>query len=114
MNRDLTRLSCAEAWEGKEIEDWWKWQVPEFAGTTAVCTYPQGARPDSIWDAAGNVWEWTASRLAPGSVFRVVRGGSWYDNRRLARCAYRGRDIPGDYDSDLGVRVVVSLASSDF
>jgi formylglycine-generating enzyme required for sulfatase activity len=111
---DFTRLSCAEAWEGKEIEDWGKWQVPEFAGTTAVCTYPQGARPDSTWDAAGNVWEWTASRWEPGSVFRVVRGGSWIDDQGYARCASRAGNFPGYYDYYLGLRVVVSLASSEF
>jgi formylglycine-generating enzyme required for sulfatase activity/energy-coupling factor transporter ATP-binding protein EcfA2 len=113
---DFRRLSCAEAWEGKESIDWGKWleQIPEFAGTTAVCTFPQGMSPEGMWDAAGNVWEWTASRWDPGSERRVVRGGSWFYDRRYARCAARNRNIPGDFNLNRGFRVVVSLASSEF
>ena len=32
--------------------------------TTPVGAYPQGATPDGIYDLAGNVWEWTATRYA--------------------------------------------------
>jgi len=79
--------------------------------TTAVCTYPQGASPEGLWDGAGNVWEWTASEWEPGSEWRVVRGGSWDYYHRYARCAYRDRDIPVSFFfSYVGLRVVVSLA----
>ena len=102
---DLNRLNCSEAWRGKGD-----------AGTTAVCTYPQGIGPEGLWDAAGNVWEWTVSRWAPGAEERVVRGGSWYDLQRYARCACRDWFVPGDFGNLLGFRVVVPLAlpSSEF
>jgi len=77
--------------------------------TTAVCTYPQGASPEGVWDAAGNVLEWTVSRWGAETVGRVVRGGSWDLNQRLARCASRGWGFPDGYFL-LGFRLVVSLA----
>ena len=88
--------------------------MPEYAATTAVCTYPQGASPEGLWDAAGNVWEWTASWYEAAKTNRVVRGGSWNGDQRYARCAYRNRNDPDYYSVNVGFRVVVSLASSDF
>ena len=89
--------------------------------------YPLGATPVGLHDAAGNVWEWTLSeyhkypytplgRLAvdSGPSLRVVRGGSWYDYRWNARCAYRSRNHPDYFLINLGFRVVVSLADSVF
>ncbi len=112
---DFCRLSCAEAWEGKESIQWEKWiiRVPEYAATTAVCTYPQGASPEGLWDAAGNVWEWTASWYEAAKTNRVVRGGSWDLDQRRARCASRDWFDPDFYLNFVGFRVVVSLASSD-
>jgi formylglycine-generating enzyme required for sulfatase activity len=58
-----------------------------------------------FFDMHGNVWEWTADAGSDGKSFvdgekdplvegpssapRVVRGGSWYDNRSRCRSAYR-------------------------
>lgn len=69
--------------------------------TTPVGSYPKGASPYGVLDAAGNVWEWTSS-LYKGYPYdpadgredsysegrRTVRGGSFYDER-LVRCACR-------------------------
>jgi formylglycine-generating enzyme required for sulfatase activity/energy-coupling factor transporter ATP-binding protein EcfA2 len=112
---DFRRLSCAEAWAGKADLDWLEWirNVPEFAGTTAVCTYVQGIAPDGVWDMAGNVWEWTVSWYGTAKTERVVRGGSWDFNQRFARCACRWF-IPVVYYNNLGFRVVMSLAPSGF
>jgi formylglycine-generating enzyme required for sulfatase activity len=41
--------------------------------------------------------------------YRVLRGGSWLDTRRCARCAYRGRSFPVSFNDFFGFRVVVSL-----
>ena len=69
-------------------------------------------------DQAGNVWEWTSTLYAPypydpgvvedpeKSGQRVLRGGSWFDNRRLARCANRSSFTPEDFDFNVGFRVV--------
>jgi len=72
-------------------------------GTTPVGNYsPGGNSPIGAMDMVGNVWEWTSSLMLPypyqaegeaPSDFRpekfVLRGGSWYYTRKLARCAVR-------------------------
>ena len=83
--------------------------------TTPVGVYPAGATGHGIHDLSGNVWEWTASlyrdypyraddgREDPGAEGpRVVRGGSWYSYRRVARCASRSRDHPVNFGSFWG------------
>jgi len=93
--------------------------------TTAVGAYsPAGDSPYGCADMSGNVWEWTHSIFEkyPYKVddgredekktgFRVLRGGSFYGNRQLARCAGRNGDGAGNRGSSLGFRV--SLAPVD-
>jgi hypothetical protein len=55
-----------------------------------------------LYDTHGNVWEWTSSIHEED---RVVRGGSWGDDARFLRSAYRNRDEPGDRDDGLGFRL---------
>ncbi|MEI2690757.1 MAG: formylglycine-generating enzyme family protein [Anaerolineae bacterium] len=103
--------------------------------TSPVGLFPDGRSAHGLLDMAGNVWEWTRSKWGrrirrpdygypydpedgrenlDGPDLRVMRGGSWYDEQMFARCAYRDRDIPDDFDYDRGFRVVVSLANSGF
>jgi hypothetical protein len=35
-----------------------------------------------------------------------MRGGSWNNNRRNARCAYRNRNNPDNFNNNVGFRVV--------
>jgi hypothetical protein len=39
---------------------------------------------------------------------RVLRGGSWNNNRNNARCSYRNRNNPNNRNDNIGFRVVVS------
>jgi formylglycine-generating enzyme required for sulfatase activity len=39
---------------------------------------------------------------------RVVRGGSFNNNERNVRCAYRNRNNPNNRNNNIGFRVVVS------
>lgn len=37
----------------------------------------------------------------------MLRGGSWINNQRNARCAYRNRNVPDNFNNNNGLRVVV-------
>ena len=84
--------------------------------------YPKGTWGDGPEDMAGNVWEWTASRLLgyetehdahrndpSGLMERAIRGSSWYDKDAVehCRCYSRFVDLPGNVYFDLGFRVVL-------
>ncbi len=45
--------------------------------TVPVGTFRDGASPSGLLDAAGQVYEWTASETSPGRF--LVKGGSWDD-----------------------------------
>ncbi len=101
-------------------------------GTTSpVGSYPAsdarrgGASPFGVEEMAGNVWEWTSSLYKPypytqndgredqnNTGSRILRGGSWYGDRRVVRAAYRYGFGPGDASYILGFRLVRAAPGS--
>jgi formylglycine-generating enzyme required for sulfatase activity len=84
--------------------------------------YPNGASEFGIFDLAGNVEEWTADLYAPypggvfihddlsrcnGSLYRVLRGGSFARGGDLARCARRHGPFPAAVFRYRGFRIAV-------
>ncbi len=82
--------------------------------------YADGASPYGVWHLGGNVWEfcndiWDADYYATspatdprgpatGELYRVSRGGSWWDGEFHERCANRLWDAMGDTFDRLGFR----------
>jgi formylglycine-generating enzyme required for sulfatase activity len=84
----------------------------EIGSTSPVAMYPLGiSQPFGLMDLAGNVWEWTDSWYDKNETGRVLRGGSWSDDRDCARCADRYRDLPYSSNDDVGFRLVSPVGS---
>jgi len=73
--------------------------------TTSVGQYPRGASPYGMLDAAGQVFEWTASRA--GQARYIVKGGSWDDKGcGVCRPAARHSRPSGLKHILIGIRLV--------
>jgi len=89
--------------------------------TTIVGNFTSGASPYGAMDMAGNVWEWVADwydqayysyspRNNPqgptSGVYRVLRGGSWYNDASNVRTTSRGSNVvtPGNRSQSVGFR----------
>lgn len=72
-----------EAWDAARLNS----AAARIAGTTRVGRFPGGASPYGVLDAAGNVFQWTATALEDGR--RVLKGCSWDDELALCRPAFR-------------------------
>jgi gamma-glutamyl hercynylcysteine S-oxide synthase len=83
---------------------------------------PAGASPYGVLGMIGDVWEWTASEFSAypgfraypypeysepffGAGYRVLRGGSWATNARVATATFRNWDFPQRRQIFAGFRV---------
>jgi formylglycine-generating enzyme required for sulfatase activity len=93
--------------------------------TAPVGIYPDGASPYGALDMAGNVSEWVADRYSSGYYedspdsnppgpswgnYRVVRGGSWADQKNDVRSTSRQSENPSYSWNNLGFRCASSTA----
>ncbi|MBT3346365.1 MAG: SUMF1/EgtB/PvdO family nonheme iron enzyme [Gemmatimonadetes bacterium] len=71
-------------------------------GTQPSGTHPDCRSPSGAIDMVGNVWEWTDGFYDREQRWRVVRGGSWFNNLNFARADGRyGPGLAPDYRLDL-------------
>lgn len=91
-------------------------------GTGAIGTFAPNAF--DLFDVIGNVWEWTedcyhgsyidaptdgGAQTSGDCARRVLRGGSWYNNRRDLRSANRDRSTPANRNNSFGIRVARTI-----
>jgi len=78
-----------------------------FAGTAPVDAFPPNGY--GLYNATGNVWEWTADRFGPGRAGqRVTRGGSYLCHDSYCwryRCAARSGNTPDSSAGNIGFRL---------
>jgi serine/threonine-protein kinase len=74
-----------------------------------VGAFPTATSVYGMVDAAGNVWEWTASFFDDSRVLRVLRGGAWNAGPSVVRCAFRSRDDPRGRYPNVGFRCARDL-----
>ena len=120
----LNNVNYRGTWEYKENE----WGDGAKKETTDVASYP--CNDWGLYDMHGNVWEWcqdmwqeklsaepvTDPLIAGGEqkagVERVIRGGSWRDDGRAVRSAFRGRGEPDARFIIVGFRLALGHASA--
>jgi formylglycine-generating enzyme required for sulfatase activity/energy-coupling factor transporter ATP-binding protein EcfA2 len=76
--------------------------------TTPVDRYPEGATPMGLMDMAGNVWEWMENYSSDSKEYKALRGGAYYSDKESLVCASRGVNLPINFWSNNGFRVVRS------
>ncbi|MBI3269782.1 MAG: SUMF1/EgtB/PvdO family nonheme iron enzyme [Planctomycetes bacterium] len=74
--------------------------------TTPVDRFEGGRSPWGAYDMAGNVWGWTGSWFDEKQLWRVVRGGSFSDERFGCRTHFRYWMDPGKRAGNVGFRCV--------
>ena len=95
----------------------------KVCATTPVGIYPAGVSPFGLFDCAGNVWEWSATRwkkhfpynadqdewqadYLEGKNLRALRSGSWNYKADVTRCGHRFKFQPYGWTERGGCRLV--------
>ena len=103
-------INCQSPWRDKTFDD-------GYADSSPVGNYPGGESVYLVMDMAGNVYEWVADWYAPYSegsqsnptgpasgLERIMRGGSWGDDRGHIRSALRSHLNPDNWLDYIGFR----------
>jgi serine/threonine protein kinase/formylglycine-generating enzyme required for sulfatase activity len=109
-------------WRPPEGELWQNVVEASMGRASPVGLFPEGASPSGVFDMAGNLWEWCASRYAdyPQEATRlqvdfasnvegpVVRGGAYNIRNMLSGWGARNWYFPSLHQYFTGFRVVLT------
>jgi formylglycine-generating enzyme required for sulfatase activity len=103
-------VNCKSPWRDPSFTDGYEDTSPVGAYSTGESVYP-------VWDMAGNVYEWVADWYGPYNSSRqvepigpdsgtekIIRGGSWGDDRLHIRTAIRSHIGPDNWLNFIGFR----------
>ena len=106
-------------WDAARCNSW----ASRLGQTTAVGLYASGTSRHGLLDLAGNIWEWCQNRYEQPETFksggtdvsvagqRVVRGGSWDNERELLHLSNRSGSLADDRGSSVGFRLAQDIPS---
>ena len=106
-------------WDAARCNSW----ASRLGQTTAVGLYASGTSRHGLLDLAGNIWEWCQNRYEQPETFksggtdvsvagqRVVRGGSWDNEREILRLSNRSGSPADDRGSSVGFRLAQDIPS---
>jgi formylglycine-generating enzyme required for sulfatase activity len=93
--------------------EFWQVNKTQNPGATAVEAFDAsgGESPFGVQGLAGNVWEWTSSKVPgpDGTELRILKGGSFMTPRRALRCANVYAEDPRLVHFDVGFRCARDL-----
>ncbi len=105
-------------WGNEFVADNWVYSGNSGGSPAIVGSRPDGASWVGALDMSGNVWEWTLSVYEEypyvtddgredisSNLWRVLRGGSWFNPYDDARAVYRDSNLPRNRDSRFGFRL---------
>ncbi len=73
-------------------------------GPVAVGSYPEGKSPYGAMDMCGNVWEWVDAWSSKEKQYRIVMGGSFFDDQNKCAAFSTLQSIEDDIHTYLGFR----------
>ncbi len=79
-------------------------QEAGFGATTPVGKYKGGASPFGVMDMGGNVWEWVNAWSSDKQQYKLVMGGSYFEDRTFATTTSTLKSIPDDIHEYSGFR----------
>jgi serine/threonine-protein kinase len=74
------------------------------AATLPVGQYKEGASPLGVMDMVGNVWEWVDAYADTDKQYRLLMGGSFFDDMANSTTYSKIKSIPDDSHDYYGFR----------